>query len=106
MDKTSDCPFNKQDIQRCPFLRSINKTTNFSFASIHLPVPVRCENGARGPIFEDDANFDMAFKLFHGKDGIVPLFERDSEKTKPKSEAKFNHLAANVATISLSNSFR
>ncbi|KAI7725580.1 hypothetical protein M8C21_019256 [Ambrosia artemisiifolia] len=99
MDNTSYCPFNQQDIQRCPFLRNINKTTNFSFASIHLPVP---ENGTRGPIFEDDSNFDMAFKLFHGKDGIVPLSERDSEKAKPESEPKFNPLASNVATISLS----
>ncbi|XP_022028959.1 uncharacterized protein LOC110930049 isoform X2 [Helianthus annuus] len=99
MDKTSDGPFNQQDIQRCPFLRNINKTTNFSFASIHLPVP---ENGDRGPIFEDDSSFEMAFKLFHGKDGIVPLFERDFEQIKPECEPKFNPLAANVATISLS----
>lgn len=98
-EKTSDCPFNEQDIQRCPFLRNINKPTNFSFATLHLPVPV---NGSRGPIFEDESNFDMAFRVFHGKDSIVPISERDSEKPKPECILKFNPLAANVATISLS----
>lgn len=44
----------------------------------------------------------MAFKIFHGKDGIVPLCEGDSEQTKPDSVPKFNPLAANIATISLS----
>ncbi|KAK1430782.1 hypothetical protein QVD17_13785 [Tagetes erecta] len=99
VDKASGCPFNQQDVQRCPFLRNINKPTNLSFASFHLPVP---EHGARGPIFEDESNFDMAFKLFHGKDGIVPLSEGDADQTKPESVPKFNPLAANTATISLS----
>lgn len=98
-EKESGCPFNEQDIERCPFLRNINKPTNFSFASLHLPVPA---NGARGPIFEDGSNFDMAFKIFHGKDGVVPLSKRDTEKTKPEPVLKFNPLAANVATISFS----
>ncbi|KAJ0629488.1 hypothetical protein HanHA300_Chr00c0607g0789651 [Helianthus annuus] len=106
MDKTSDGPFNQQDIQRCPFLRNINKTTNFSFAvnpsACSCTLCMLLENGDRGPIFEDDSSFEMAFKLFHGKDGIVPLFERDFEQIKPESEPKFNPLAANVATISLS----
>lgn len=44
----------------------------------------------------------MAFKFFHGKDGVVPLCERDCENTKSESVLKFNPLAANVATISLS----
>ncbi|KAL8264068.1 hypothetical protein R6Q59_022198 [Mikania micrantha] len=98
-DKASDCSFNEEDIQRCPFLRNINKSTNFCSALLHLPVH---ENGARGPIFEDESNFDMAFKFFHGKDGIVPLSETDSEKTKHECKPKFNPLAANVATVSLS----
>ncbi|XP_071730498.1 uncharacterized protein [Rutidosis leptorrhynchoides] len=94
-----DCSFNEQDIQRCPFLRNINKPTNFSFASLNLPVPV---NGAKGPIFEDDSNFDMAFKFFHGKNGVVPLSDTDCEKTKADTPLKFNPLTKNIATISLS----
>ena len=42
--------------------------------------------GGKGPIFEDGPGFDSAFKLFHGKDGIL----------------QFNPLAGKVATISLS----
>lgn len=28
---------------------------------------------SKGPIFADDSNFDVAFKLFHGEEGVVPL---------------------------------
>lgn len=60
--------------------------------------------GNKGPIFEDGPNFDMAFKLFHGNDGVVPLSGR-SELLKDNLEADptpFNPLAAKAATISLS----
>ncbi|XP_057476773.1 uncharacterized protein LOC130764502 [Actinidia eriantha] len=93
-----------QDIIRCPFLRNINEPTNFSFSSsMALPMPTR---GARGPIFEDGPNFEMAFKLFHGQDGVVPLSGRSfmhSEKLESeRAPAQFNPLAAKAATISLS----
>ena len=63
--------------------------------------------GSRGPIFEDGPNFDMAFKLFHGKDGVVPLSGRSSssfhgENVLPEPATQFNPLAAKAATISLS----
>ena len=41
-EETSDCPFDMKDIQRCPFLRNINKPTCFSFSSVNLPLPVGC----------------------------------------------------------------
>lgn len=62
-------------------------------------------HGAKGPIFEDAPNFDMAFKLFHGKDGVVPLSGRSYSHLdilEPKPEPQFNPLAAKAATISLS----
>ncbi|MQL75682.1 hypothetical protein Taro_008068, partial [Colocasia esculenta] len=92
-----------QDVQRCPFLRNINEPTNFSFSSpVNFPAPVR---GARGPIFEDGPNFDMAFRLFHGQDGVVPLSGRFALREKsiePEPSLEFNPLAAKAATISLS----
>lgn len=39
-EETSECPFDIKDIQRCPFLRNINKPTNFSFSSVNLSMPV------------------------------------------------------------------
>lgn len=63
-------------------------------------------HGGKGPIFEDGPNFDNAFKLFHGKDGVVPLSGRSySHKDIPeaKPELQFNPLAAKAATISLSS---
>ncbi|KAJ4720829.1 Zinc finger B-box domain containing protein 1 isoform 1 [Melia azedarach] len=93
------------NILRCPFLRNINEPTNFSFSSsLPFPMPVRA---AKGPIFEDGPNFDMAFRLFHGRDGVVPLSERSfvkSDITEPVVAApQFNPLAAKAATISLSS---
>ncbi|KAF5467148.1 hypothetical protein F2P56_017004 [Juglans regia] len=93
------------DMLRCPFLRNINEPTNFSFSSsLAFPMPVR---GAKGPIFEDGPNFDMAFRLFHGCDGVVPLSAKSfvsSEKVVPEQvPAQFNPLAAKAATISLSS---
>ena len=64
--------------------------------------------GVKGPIFEDGPNFDMAFRLFHGRDGVVPLSGRaslHSEKFEPEQAPalpQFNPLAAKAATISLS----
>lgn len=99
-----ECESSSEDIQRCPFLRNINEPTNFSFASsLAFPMPKR---GAKGPIFEDGPNFDTAFSLFHGNDGVVPLAGRTyvpAKKVKPEPAAsQFNPLAAKAATISLS----
>lgn len=62
---------------------------------------------AKGPIFEDGPNFDMAFRLFHGNDGVVPLSERSfvrPDVSEPELKApQFNPLAAKAATISLSS---
>ncbi|PON58550.1 Serine/threonine protein kinase [Parasponia andersonii] len=94
-----------QDMLRCPFLRNINEPTSFSFSSsLAFPRPVR---GAKGPIFEDSPNFDLAFRLFHGHDGVVPLFGGSympAEKVEARpAPPQFNPLAAKAATISLSS---
>nr|CAB3495123.1 unnamed protein product [Digitaria exilis] len=92
----------QEGIERCPFLRNINEPTSFSFSSVNFPVPAR---GAKGPIFEDGPNFDMAFRVFHGRDGVVPLSEGSFpqiEKPLPMPNQEFNPLAAKAATISLS----
>ncbi|KAL9230502.1 hypothetical protein vseg_005842 [Gypsophila vaccaria] len=93
------------DFIRCPFLRNINEPTNFSLSpSLDFSLPVR---GAKGPIFEDGPNFDTAFRLFHGQDGVVPLSGRSyvgSEIFEFGPPApQFNPLAAKAATISLSS---
>ncbi|KAA8544314.1 hypothetical protein F0562_022326 [Nyssa sinensis] len=101
-EETSEYHFNEKDIQRCPFLMNINKPTSFSFSPVNYPVPLRV---AKGPMFEDGPNFDMAFKLFHGKDGVVPLSGRSyfhDDKPEPETAPQFNPLAAKAATISLS----
>ncbi|KAL8090465.1 uncharacterized protein LOC141697265 [Apium graveolens] len=95
---------NHLQIVRCPFLQNINEPTNFSFStSMAFSLPGR---GAKGPIFEDGPNFDMAFRLFHGQNGVVPLSERSTfEPVKLESESvqpQFNPLAAKAATISFS----
>jgi hypothetical protein len=38
-EEASECPFDEKDIQRCPFLRNINKPTCFSFSSANFLVP-------------------------------------------------------------------
>lgn len=39
--ESSQCPFVAESIiQKCPFLRNINKPTNLSFSSLSLPIPV------------------------------------------------------------------
>lgn len=49
----------------------------------------------------------MAFRLFHGRDGVVPLSGKSfvpSETAKPEvPPPQFNPLAAKAATISLSS---
>ncbi|KAK4761738.1 hypothetical protein SAY87_029622 [Trapa incisa] len=95
----------QMDIFRCPFLRNINAPTNFSFAST-VPFSMLVSRG-KVPIFEDGPNFDMAFRLFHGHDGVVPLSERSCTRMeKEQHEAappQFHPLAAKAATISLSS---
>jgi len=67
--------------------------------------------GGKGPIFEDGPGFESAFKLFHGRDGIIPLSERsyvsdenhnESIDVKTEPALPFNPLAARAASISLS----
>ncbi|CAG7884343.1 unnamed protein product [Brassica rapa] len=89
------------DILRCPFLRNINEPTNLSFSS-SLPFPIPARAG-QGPIFEDGPNFDTAFRLFHGQDGVVPLSNSARAEAEKKPEPVFNPLAAKAATISLSS---
>ncbi|KAI3761781.1 hypothetical protein L1987_52203 [Smallanthus sonchifolius] len=101
---TEESSPSQHDIFRCPFLRNINEPTNFSFSSsTTFPLPAR---GTKGPIFEDGPNFDMAFRLFHGQNGVVPLSEGSlqfPQKVKPEPMSQqFNPLAAKAATISLS----
>ncbi|KAJ4973843.1 hypothetical protein NE237_007017 [Protea cynaroides] len=96
--------FDLADIQRCPFLRNINEPTSFSFSPSIFSLPRR---GAKGPIFEDGPNFDTAFRLFHGQEGIVPLSGRSychskNVEMEPEHAPQFNPLAAKAATISLS----
>lgn len=97
--------FEHWDVERCPFLRNINEATQFSFSSVNFLVPAR---GAKGPIFEDGPNFEMAFRLFHGHDGVVPLSGRSLvhdkvQESESETSPAFNPLAAKAASISLSN---
>ncbi|KAL6565373.1 hypothetical protein OROGR_002324 [Orobanche gracilis] len=70
-----------------------------------MAIPIPVHNG-RGPIFEDGPDFDTAFWLFHGQNGVVPLSERSyihvEKSLSEPSEAQFNPLAAKAASISLS----
>ncbi|GJY40888.1 ribosome-binding ATPase YchF [Tanacetum coccineum] len=38
-------------------------------------------DGTKGPVFENGPNFDTAFRLFHGQNGVVPLSEPSSSHT-------------------------
>ncbi|GAB4836485.1 hypothetical protein Ancab_001396 [Ancistrocladus abbreviatus] len=101
-DSAEEPHLSHQAILRCPFLRNINEPTNFSLTS-SMALPVR---GAKGPIFEDGPNFEVAFRLFHGCDGVVPLsgrsFVHSENVENEQSLPQFNPLAAKAATISLS----
>ncbi|CAL9773972.1 unnamed protein product [Musa acuminata subsp. burmannicoides] len=100
---SSENLYSHPDAQRCPFLRNINEPTNFSFsASFNSPFPIQ---GAKGPIFEDGPSFDMAFKLFHGHNGVVPLSGKSymhEENVEPMPVMQFNPLAGKAASIGLS----
>lgn len=81
-------------------LQKLVKYLEFDLFSLFLKV-----QGAKGPIFEDGPNFGMAFKLFHGKDGVVPLSNQSGfhdNTLEPEPAPQFNPLAAKAATISLS----
>eukprot|EP00246_Nothoceros_aenigmaticus_P003734 TRINITY_DN1491_c0_g2_i1.p1 TRINITY_DN1491_c0_g2~~TRINITY_DN1491_c0_g2_i1.p1 ORF type:complete len:449 (+),score=70.48 TRINITY_DN1491_c0_g2_i1:254-1600(+) len=93
--------------QRCPFLRNIEKPTAFAFS----PLPSPSFGSSRGPIFEDGPSFDAMFRIFHGREGIVPLAEAGSAggrcsyvlpEVSPAVPVKYHPLAASAATISLS----
>ncbi|CAK9872708.1 unnamed protein product [Sphagnum jensenii] len=100
--------------QLCPFLRNIGVATSFSFSSLKFPVPAPTR-ALRGPIFEDGPGFENAFRLFHGRDGVVPLSEKQTpEMQQPRPPANdaasvetnlgFHPLSASsAATISLSS---
>eukprot|EP00850_Spirogloea_muscicola_P019040 SM000182S03930 [mRNA] locus=s182:153109:154713:+ [translate_table: standard] len=70
-------------VQACPFLRNIAEPTAFTFNSFGAAAWTAMDGvrglgkglaqQRRGPIFEDGPSFDAAFRLFHGRDGIVPL---------------------------------
>lgn len=47
----SECP-SAEDMQRCPFLRNINKPTCFSFTPISLPIPVSCLSLSPNVLFD------------------------------------------------------
>lgn len=66
-------------------------------------IPLQARRAGQGPIFEDGPNFDTAFRLFHGQDGVVPLSNRARAEAEKKPEPVFNPLAAKAATISLSS---
>jgi len=97
-----------EGVEMCPFLRNIGVTTSFSFSNLKFPVPAPTRAG-RGPIFEDGPGFETSFRLFHGKDGVVPLARAtetpSSLPVKETSEApnlSFHPLSASAAAISLS----
>jgi hypothetical protein len=83
-------------------------------SSVHCSLTIRAfvqAQGGKGPIFEEGSGFESAFKLFHGRDGIVPLSERsyvsdenhnESIDVRTEPALPFNPLAARAATISLS----
>ncbi|CAA0820445.1 Unknown protein [Striga hermonthica] len=103
-EETSDCSFSELDMNKCPFLRNIHKSTNFSFGS--LKFSSNNHKGANGPIFEDGPNFESAFKLFHGEDGVVPLTGSSQihlDKYETEAFPKFNPLVSTAASISMSS---
>ena len=72
---------------------------------------VQARGPGRGPIFEDGPGFESSFRLFHGKDGVVPLArtskgeQRTAQPVADASEAAnltFHPLSARAAAISLS----
>eukprot|EP00249_Psilotum_nudum_P021702 c28212_g1_i1 orf=3-782(-) len=98
-----------EGVERCPFLKNIGKPTGFCFSSpLRFPTLAK---GSRGPIFEDGPDFGLAFRLFHGQNGVVPLSGVMNQMTKETefssdnpedSTINFHPLAASAASISLS----
>ncbi|KAJ7519008.1 hypothetical protein O6H91_20G018900 [Diphasiastrum complanatum] len=100
-----------QAVDACPFLRNIGEPTLFSFSDFPRYSPPSQIQGVRGPIFEDGPDFEAAFRLFHGRNGIIPLSERSAARfistpsfqtTSEIPRADIHPLAASAATISLS----
>ncbi|KAH8933691.1 hypothetical protein BDL97_18G043300 [Sphagnum fallax] len=97
-----------EGVEICPFLRNIGVATSFSFSSFKFPTPAPTR-AVRGPIFEDGPGFENAFRLFHGRDGVVPLAEKQTseiQQPQPATEVPtlgFHPLSASAATISLSS---
>nr|GEW81636.1 serine/arginine repetitive matrix protein [Tanacetum cinerariifolium] len=72
-ENTSGCPFNEQAIQRCPFLRNINKPTNFSFTSFRMPVPEDSStHEALGNEWLKKGNCPIA-KSYRAVSGVLPF---------------------------------
>lgn len=71
----------EEGVKLCPFLRNMSGgPAQSSLFCVSSP-------SANGPLFEDGPNFDLAFKLFHGKGGVVPLSSEISElKVEVKGE--------------------
>jgi hypothetical protein len=82
-----------EGMELCPFLRNMGLTTSTSNLKFPIPAPTKA---GRGPIFEDGPGFESSFSLFHGKDGVVPL-------NQEQTNLSFNPLSARAATISLSS---
>jgi hypothetical protein len=107
-DATCDDDKISEGVELCPFLRNIGVATSFSFSSFKLPTPAPTR-AVRGPIFEDGPGFENAFRLFHGRDGVVPLAEKQTseiQQPQPATEAPtlgFHPLSPSAATISLSS---
>jgi hypothetical protein len=106
-----DAACEAEGVERCPFLRNIGLSTSFAFSKLKFPapaVPAATTKAGRGPIFEDGPGFESSFRLFHGKDGVVPLKQASpssENETEKKPKLSFHPLSASAATISLSSAF-
>lgn len=60
-------------VSACPFLRNISSNFGGVDAGAAFSQPDSAAAQAKGPIFPDESNFEVAFKLFHGEAGVVPL---------------------------------
>lgn len=88
----------------CPALKKNHYFLNFPWTN--ALIVFHQAQGTKCPRFEDGPNFDIAFRLFHGQNGVVPLSEGSlqfPQKLKVESMShQFNPLAAKAAKISLS----
>ena len=63
-------------ISRCPFLHNVSLTQGHAYASsiaCNPLVPAVPTSGSRRPILEESQDLAATFRLFHGREGIVPL---------------------------------